>query len=149
GGGGAVSFTVSVYQRRRSERLEWFTLGLGALDTRAAGNSPTKMQRAIADELKKAIRKMTPREAAALELVRGRRLVRVRLDVPIGARGRVSALFPVVLEPRSRGPGASVTVAYHPLRQDDWVALEEGELLEDRLRRLWAHAWRSLDPDYV
>ncbi|MCZ7682675.1 MAG: AAA family ATPase [Sandaracinaceae bacterium] len=140
-----MSFTISVYQRKRPGELEWHTLGLGALSTTRVGTSPTKLQRAIADDLKKAIRKMKPEAAAALELVRGRRLVRARVDVSFGGRGRVSGLFPVVLEPRVVAPGRTATIAYHPLRQDDWVVAEE-PALEDALRRFWSWAWRRARP---
>lgn len=143
-----MSFTISVYQRKRPGELEWHTLGLGALSTMRVGTSPTKLQRAIADDLKKAIRKMKPEDAAALELVRGRRLVRARVDVSFGGRGRASGLFPVVLEPRLVAPGRTATIAYHPLRQDDWVVAEE-PALEDALRRFWSWAWRELDPAFV
>ncbi len=144
-----MSFTVSVYQRKRDGALEWWTLGLGELNRTQHGTSPTKMQRAIADELKKAIRKSKPHQVAALELVRGRRRVRARVGVAFGGRGRVLGLFPVILEPRSTGPGRTTTIAYHPLRQDDWIALGETDALEDRLRTFWSWAWRSLDPAYV
>ncbi|GAB5540295.1 MAG: hypothetical protein SangKO_000550 [Sandaracinaceae bacterium] len=144
-----TQITVTVYQRKRKAQLEWATVGLGARTLRRVGKSPTKIQRGLADELRKSIRNMSPMEVAALELVRGRRLRRVHLELTVADRKRVSGRFPLVLEPRWRRPGERVVIAYHPLLGDQFFLVDEEELIAEQAKRFFAHVWRELDEVFV
>jgi ATP-dependent Clp protease ATP-binding subunit ClpC len=147
-----MSFSISIYQRKRDGQLEWTTLGLGPDNVTRVGQSPTKLQRHIADELRQRIRKMRPAEASRLELVRGRKLVRVRMEISLAAPGkreRASGVFPLVVEPRWVGSEQRITIAYHPLRQDDWLVLDDDAVLEDEARRFFGRAWGPLGREHV
>lgn len=144
-----TQITVTVYQRKRQAQLEWATVGLGARTLRRVGKSPTKIQRGLADELRKSIRNMSPMEVAALELVRGRRLRRVHLELTVADRKRVSGRFPLVLEPRWRRPGERVVIAYHPLLGDQFFLVDEDADLAEQAKRFFAHVWRELDEVFV
>ncbi len=143
-----MNFTISVYQQKGAGDLVWTTLGLGDHNLARRGKSPTKIQRAIGDVLKKAIRKMRPADAARLELVRGRQLKRVHLDIA-ASDGRASGRFPLVLEPRVCAPGKSLMLVYHPFRQDDFFVLPEEHRLEELANRHLGWAWRHLSSEYV
>jgi len=144
-----TQLTVTVYQRRRRGQLEWATVGLGAHALRRQGKSPTKIQRGLADELRRLIRQMSPEEVAALELVRGRRLERVHLELTVADRKRVSGLFPLVREPRWRRPGERVAIAYHPLLANQFFVVDEDAPLAPQARRFFAHAWKAIGADFV
>lgn len=137
-------FTISVYQDKRDGALVWTTLGLGPLTRTISGQAPSKLQRALVDQLRDAIRKLTPAEAARLELVRGRQLRREHLELSVATddgRVKVSGVFPFVLEPRWRAPGERVSIAYHPARQDLWMLVDPERPLAEQLRRFFARAW--------
>ncbi|MCC6877514.1 MAG: AAA family ATPase [Sandaracinaceae bacterium] len=145
-----MSFSISVYQRKREGLLEWTTLGLGARTVSRIGASPTRLQQQVADDLRKHLREMKPLELRAFELVRGRRLVRVRLELSLaGSRERAAGIFPLVLEPRATGSRSTITIAYHPLRPSDWLVVPDEALLAEGARPALARAWRDLSKSHV
>ena len=147
-----TAFTISVYQRKRDGQLEWTTLGLGPAGAARQGKSPTKLQRAMADDLRRHLAKSNPAALARFELVRGRRLRRVHFEITVrgeGKHAKASGLFPLVVEPRRRTMEETVTVAYHPLRQDDWFVVADDVPLDVQARRFFSHVWRELPQAFV
>ncbi|MGE3634306.1 MAG: AAA family ATPase, partial [Sandaracinaceae bacterium] len=145
-----TAFTISVYQKKRDRNLEWTTLGLGPLTRFSVGNNPTRISRTLADELRGAIKELRPTDVPALELVPGRRLVRVHLELTFKASSgpaRVSGLYPFITEPRWIGPGERALVVYHPKRQEDWFVLREDLTIADHARRFLRKRWERIDAE--
>ncbi len=146
-----MELTFTVLQRRRGRQYEWFTLGLGRFDQKRSGANLAKMEATLTETLRKALVDLGPPMLEALEMVPGRRLEVVSLSLSAGGR-RVHGTFPLVVEPRSRGPGVDgepLTCAYHPLRPSEWFSVPHGESLVDRASVYFRAHWSELTEDEV
>ncbi|MCA9713998.1 MAG: ATP-dependent Clp protease ATP-binding subunit [Myxococcales bacterium] len=155
----AVDLSISIFQRKRGRNVEWYTLGLGAHNVHERGPNQAKVQQRVIDALRKALAKRWPRELEALDFVRGRRLefLNLELNLPGGGNGgggrrRVHGVFPVIIEPRARGPGFKgepIWIAYHPLRQREWFVHEESRALRDEATVYFRERWGELEDDAI
>ncbi|MEM9068160.1 MAG: AAA family ATPase, partial [Myxococcota bacterium] len=141
-----MQITVPVYQQRREQGLQWSTVGLGDLSATRTLGTEAKLKRWLHDTLKEATRN----ERRALLQLFGPasvRLKRVRLELSFKVRGKKkkTGLFPIILDPRFRTQSERLVLAYHPLRQNDVLIVNE-DSLEDQLAPFLAHAWREV-PD--
>jgi ATP-dependent Clp protease ATP-binding subunit ClpA/ATP-dependent Clp protease ATP-binding subunit ClpC len=142
-----MNVTVPIYQQRSGNQLEWTTLGLGPLTASRSGRNAMKVQKALVGELKGRIGKMELGQLPWLELPRGIRLVRVRLELTLrgpGGKRKVTGRFPLVIEPRWVGRERRVELVYHPDRQDEWFPLLSEDELEERATLYYQSAWASL-----
>jgi ATP-dependent Clp protease ATP-binding subunit ClpA/ATP-dependent Clp protease ATP-binding subunit ClpC len=145
-----VNVTLHVYQRDYRQLVRWTTIGLGPHTTVRQARSSAKVEEAMVERLKGLVGEMTPAQLELLQPRRGLSLTRVRLEMVLygeTGRRRHTGLFPLILEPRSAGPGRSLTVAYHPERQLEWfpVAADRASL-EAQVGTYFAERWADL-PD--
>ncbi len=147
-----MNLTLAVYQSRDSSGFRWTTIGLGPHTRSREGRSTVKLQRKLVDELRTIIGELPVRDLAYFQLPRGLNLQRVRLEldfkrVRAGAETRrLSGVFPLILEPRWRTRDQEMTIAYHPLRQDEWFPIEPSENLEEQAKLFFTRAWAALEP---
>ena len=147
-----MELTVSIFQRKRSHHVEWFTLGLGDLDRAYAAGTVMKVRRRLTDTLRKATAKLLPLQIEPLEFVSGRELQVVTLELKrVGtSKARVRGKFPLIVEPRSRGPGQGAPPlqrVYHPLRPKEWFVHEPHRVLEEEAVAYFRDRWAALDDD--
>ncbi|MEL7305407.1 MAG: AAA family ATPase [Myxococcota bacterium] len=140
--------TVPVYQRRVDGVLEWTTLGLGSHIRTRRGRNAIKLQRVMADELKKIIeRGEEDVRLADFEMSRGLRLARVSLELNLrsedGQRTRAGGIFPLVLEPRGFSDETRGVIAYHPRDSGHWFVVRSEIDLESQAKRALEHAWAN------
>lgn len=141
---------ITIFERRAGGRLHWTPLGLGELGAAIEGPSALKLQQRLTDTLRKAMAKLWPAQLEALEFVPGRRLEFVSLELVVGeSRRRIRARFPVVLEPRGRGPTGDddtpLWIAYHPMRSAEWFVHTEDRLLVDEALAYFRERWSALE----
>jgi ATP-dependent Clp protease ATP-binding subunit ClpA/ATP-dependent Clp protease ATP-binding subunit ClpC len=145
-----MNLTIAVYQVRGPRGLEWTTLALGPHTRSRSGKSAVKLQRKLVEDLRTIIGELPVRELAYFQLPRGIRLERVRLEldfrrVQSGAETRkLAGLFPLILEPRWRTREEAMTIAYHPLRQDEWFPVDPEIGLEEQAKAFFTRAWAGL-----
>jgi len=148
-----VNITVPIYQRVEGGQVHWTTLTLGPHTCSRSGRSALKVEQGLVSELKGAVQKLEPAQLEPLQLVRGVRLERVRLDLTLqpekGARRKVTGRFPLVLEPRWLNREARIQLVYHPERQQEWFPLEQDEQLDARAVLYFQRVWRDLDDDDI
>ncbi len=151
----AIDLSISIFERKRGRDIEWHTLGLGAHNLDARGPNQAKVRQRLVDALRKTLAKRWPRELEAIDFVRGRRLEFLTLELNLNpgggvSRRRVHGVFPVVVEPRPRGPGfkgAPMLIAYHPLRQREWFVHEDPRALKDEATIYFRERWATLDDE--
>ena len=140
---------VTVFERKLAGALTWHTIGLGALDRIERGPNALKLQQRMITALGVGIAKLWPEQLEALELVPGRRLEKVTLELTLGdARRRFRGDVPLVLEPRERGDVDDETplwLAYHPLRPSEWFVHADGRTLADEATAYFRERWAELD----
>ncbi|MCB9661213.1 MAG: ATP-dependent Clp protease ATP-binding subunit [Sandaracinaceae bacterium] len=148
-----MNFSIAVYQRRLGGgTLEWNTLGLGeGRDVTLRGQSPIKLESQLRERLQAILLTQTPRDLARFTLREGLRLERPQLELTLRGEQRVktSGRFPVVIEPRHRGPDALLYVAYHPRRPHEWFALDGDAPVAEQATRFFRHAWAGLTGELV
>ncbi|RYE95070.1 MAG: ATP-dependent Clp protease ATP-binding subunit [Myxococcales bacterium] len=146
-----MNFTVPVYQSRDGSSYELTTLGLGPHTLRRQGPSAQKAQTLLLEQLRRLAEGLKPGDLPWLQLTRGTRLERVRLDLTLrggGKKRRFSGLCPLIVEPRWASDDRRLTIAYHPRHQDDWFAVDDEPL--DQLATLFLQrAWADLTDDEV
>jgi ATP-dependent Clp protease ATP-binding subunit ClpA/ATP-dependent Clp protease ATP-binding subunit ClpC len=144
-----ASFTVAVYQRKSGNAVHLTTVGLGPLTRRGSGAGARKAEEKLLVELKKTVSLTPSGELGWLDLKRGIRLQRVRLEVTLkdAERRKVTGLFPIVVEPRDVGGDRRLLLAYHPERQDEWFPAQPYEDLGERASLYFAGAWAGLDEE--
>jgi len=145
---------VTIFERRAGGNLAWHTLGLGELARGEKGPSAVKLQQRLTDALRKAIAHKWPAELEGIELVSGRRLEHVTLELTTGTSNRrVRGKFPIVLESRDRGPvpagdsahgGDPLWFAYHPLRPGAWFVHATDRSLADEAVAFFREQWSDL-----
>ncbi|HEY3450295.1 MAG TPA: AAA family ATPase [Myxococcales bacterium] len=147
-----MNLSVAVYQRRTVGGFRWVTLGLGPHNKSREGQSPTKLQRKIVDDVRNAVAGAPPMDLAFFRMPQGVRLERERLELSLrgaGGHRRASGLFPLVLETRWRTPSVPMTIAYHPERQDEWFPVRPDESLDVQAAAFFAHAWSDLEESEI
>jgi ATP-dependent Clp protease ATP-binding subunit ClpA/ATP-dependent Clp protease ATP-binding subunit ClpC len=148
-----VNITVPIYQRVEGGQVHWTTLTLGPHTRSRSGRSALKVEQGLVGELKGAVQKLEPAQLEPLQLARGVRLERVRLDLTLqpekGGRRKVTGRFPLVLEPRWLNREARIQLVYHPERQQEWFPLEQDEQLDARAVLYFQRVWRDLDDDDI
>ncbi|MFO7564769.1 MAG: AAA family ATPase [Enhygromyxa sp.] len=148
-----LDVSVSVFQRRINQFSRWWSIGFGSQEVFVGGRTSSKLRDRFIADCRARVREATPAELPDLQLIRGRRLHYVRLDLAVRnfeGRVRFTARVPVIVEPRPLGPDQSVTIAYHPLRTDEWFPLGDGrhsleELANAVFQRFWSAAKLSAE----
>ncbi|MCA9685326.1 MAG: AAA family ATPase, partial [Myxococcales bacterium] len=127
-----MDFSVSVFQRKLGTNNTWITLGFGAEQIQMTGSNIGKVRDRLIGVCREQVRHSKPADLPALQLIRGRKLVGLQLELGIrrgGMRERFAGTVPLILEPRPLGPDRVQRIAYHPLRPDEWFPYEfESEL---------------------
>jgi ATP-dependent Clp protease ATP-binding subunit ClpA/ATP-dependent Clp protease ATP-binding subunit ClpC len=142
----STAFTVPVYQHKAGNVVRLTTVGLGPLTRRDSGSGLRKAEEKLLNELRKMVAQAPSRDLAHLDLKRGLRLQRVRLEVTLKDAGRrkFSGLCPIVVEPRLVGGDRRLLLAYHPERQDEWFPAHPHDDLGERAALYFSGAWASL-----
>lgn len=146
-----TELAVTVFERKIGVRLVWTTVGLGRLDRQERGTHAGKLRSKLIGHLRLAITRLWPAELEELELVPGRRLEYVTIEIAIDdGRTQVRGKIPIVLEPRSRGAiegddGEPLWIAYHPLRSDEWFAHDPQRELAAEASAYFRTCWAALD----
>ena len=150
-----MELTISIFQRRRTRHYQWYTVGLGDLDAAWQGANLAKVEANLTEALRKSLANAYPEVVEPIEVVLGRRMLVVRLSISLphgGQLRRVSGKFPLVLEPRPRGPATDKTPllrVYHPLRPREWFTPPDGMSLEDAAAAFFRLRWTHLDADEI
>ncbi|HWB76188.1 MAG TPA: AAA family ATPase, partial [Nannocystaceae bacterium] len=144
-----MEMRVTIFERKLSGSIIWQTLGLGELNRNEQGPSPLKLQQRLIDGLRRDMGKLFPEQVEALELVPGRKLQRVAVELTLGEpKRRFRTEIPIVLEERERGPVPDVDdplwIAYHPLRPDEWFAHAPDRVLAEEATAYFREAWADL-----
>jgi ATP-dependent Clp protease ATP-binding subunit ClpC len=148
-----VELKVTIFQRRRARDLEWYTVGLSKASQAFRGATESKVRSRVAESLRRHVAKLGPEALEPLELVPGRKLEVVTIELPAAAsRRKIRAKFPVIIEPRERGPACdegAFTIVFHPLRQSEWFVHEEQRALEDEAAIWFRERWAELDEEAI
>ncbi|MBL8603466.1 MAG: ATP-dependent Clp protease ATP-binding subunit [Myxococcales bacterium] len=145
-----MNITVTVFQYRAGFDNRWITLGLGPLTKTVRGLYEPKLREELIKTMRQAIGGLAPTEMPRFELIRGRRVETVKVELSLkgpGGRRKFSLKLPLIVESRWMGEDARLTLAYHPLRQDDWFAVEAGEDLAALAVTALQDAWAELDDE--
>ena len=143
------TFRIPIYQRREDSALVWTTVGLGEHNHTHRSSSRVKLQRSMSDHLRAVIKKLRASELDRFRWVPGTELKRIYLDFglpadPIGgARRRFLGTTPLVCEPRWVTGDKRLTVVFHPLVDDEWFILDDGDDLATRAQTFFRHAFRT------
>ena len=142
-----MNVTVPIYQRRQGNWLGWSTIGLGPLNRSESGRNATKVQRALIDKLRAAIGETPPSELHWLEMQRGIKLERVRLELTLRSdqgKRKFTGNFPLILEPRWFDDEHQLTIVFHPDRQSEWFPRDPDLPLPDQAAQYLGSAWAEL-----
>ncbi len=140
-----MQLTVAIYETRGAGgATTWHTLGLRGWNTAESAGHEGKLRKRLVDVLSRALDKIEPHDLRLIEFIPGRKLRHLRLELKLkGSDIRVSGEFPVILEPRFPTPDEEVTIAYHPLRPDDWFIVENYRSLEEQARIYFQARWTN------
>ncbi|MBX3248784.1 MAG: ATP-dependent Clp protease ATP-binding subunit [Myxococcales bacterium] len=143
-----MNTVIEIFQRRDSAGVLWSTIGLGAATVTRRGRNETKLRQLVTQELESFARDASPHALRALGAPRTITLEKPRLELTIETpRGRAkkTGLFPVIVEMRRLEGKARLSVAYHPLRQNEVLTLDPDAPLEGQLTPFFGRAWGALD----
>lgn len=140
--------SVALFQRRINNFSHWQSLGFGDRPVSIAGRTSSKLHDRFVNDCRERFRAATPAELPSFQLIRGRRLRHLHLDLSVRTdqgRLRFAGWVPLITEPRPLGPDRSLHIAYHPLRAQEWFPIGEhgarlGELANLVFQRLWSAA---------
>ncbi|HVH98957.1 MAG TPA: AAA family ATPase [Enhygromyxa sp.] len=143
-----LDVSVSVFQRRMGTFSRWWSLGFGGSEVFVGGRTSSKLRDRFVADCRERVRAATPADLPSLQLIRGRRLHYVQLDLAVRnheGRVRFTGKVPLIIEPRPLGPDRSLQIAYHPLRTDEWFPLGDGrhtieELANAVFQKFWSAA---------
>ena len=144
-----MNLTVNVYHRLDGQRVTWTTLGLGRLNVTRSGPNVAKVEQAVLDGVKQGLADADPRVFHTLEPARGPELLGLALVLTLlgGGKRRVkTGRFPVIVEPRAAGE-ATLSLAYHPARPDEWFPVDPSTPLEAQASAWFARCWAELPDD--
>lgn len=143
-----LDFSVTVFERRVGNFSQWWSLGFGAHEVCVSGRTSSKLRDQFLGECRARVRKALPVELPALQLVRGRRLHHVQLDLTVrseDSRVRFAGRVPVIVEPRPLGPQRTFEIAYHPMRPHEWFPLNERSSLQDLANTVFQRRWSAAE----
>ena len=147
----AHDFYVSVFQRRINNFSRWWSLGFGEPELFVGGRTSSKLRDRFIAACRERASKTEPGELANLQLIRGRRLHHLHLDLSVRnqtERVRFTGKVPIIVEPRLIGPDRLVEIAYHPLRPDEWFPLGDGRhSIEDLATAVFQTRWSAANLD--
>jgi ATP-dependent Clp protease ATP-binding subunit ClpC len=143
-----LDVSVSVFQRRMGNFSRWWSLGFGDREVFVGGRTSSKLRDRFIADCRERVRSAIPAELPDLQLIRGRRLHYVQLDLAvrnIDGRVRFTGKVPLIVEPRPLGPDRILEIAYHPLRTHEWFPVGDGrhsleELANAVFQRSWSNA---------
>ncbi|GEM_PF-350183 len=141
-----LDFSVSVFQRNADREHTWEALHFGGQEISLDGRNTTKLRDRFIHMCREAIRQAAPAQLPDFQLVRGRRLARVRVELTVRCpEGRESftGKLPLILEPRPIGPDRVMHIAYHPLRQQEWFPYKHEAELESRATAFFQRHWSA------
>jgi ATP-dependent Clp protease ATP-binding subunit ClpC len=145
-----MNLTLTVLTARRGADLRWFTLGLGPYSVSLRGTHEARLKDQLVNQLRAALAKAPASELDRFDLVRGRRVETVKLALSLrgeGRRRKHSLSVPLVVEPRWASDDARLVIAYHPMRQSEWFAVDDEEALAALASTYFSEAWAELDDD--
>ncbi len=144
-----MNFSVAVYAHRGSGGLfSVSTIGLGEHNRTRSGKNVAKLQRKLIDDLRKAVAKVEPGEAAAFIAPPGVGLERIRVELNLrgkDGRRKLSGQIPVVTMPRYLTEHQRVQIGFHPAMQDDWFVVGPDQVLSEQAVRHLNHAWADAE----
>ncbi|HLT35825.1 MAG TPA: AAA family ATPase, partial [Enhygromyxa sp.] len=148
-----LDISVSVFQRRMNQFSRWWSIGFGDREVFVGGRTSSKLRDRFVADCRERVREATPARLPGLQLIRGRRLHYVHLDIAVRnqeGRVRFTGRVPLIVEPRPLGPDRTLQIAYHPLRTDEWFPLGDGrhtleELANAVFQRCWSEAKLASD----
>ncbi|PRQ07701.1 AAA family ATPase [Enhygromyxa salina] len=141
-----LDFSVTVFQRSLGNFSQWWSLGFGAREVCVSGRASSKLRDQFLAECRERVRRALPAELPALQLVRGRRLHHVQLDLTVRSddgRLRFTGRVPVIVEPRPLGLSAAIEIAYHPMRPHEWFPLNDRHTLQDLANTVFQRRWTA------
>lgn len=139
-----IDFSVSVFQRRTGTFSQWWSLGFGASPVVVAGRTSSKLRDRFVNDCRERARQASPSEIPSLQLVRGRRLHHVQLDLNVrhdDGRVRFTGRVPLIVEPRPLGPQRTLEIAYHPMRPSEWFPLDPVTPVQELANAVFARFW--------
>jgi len=147
--------SVSVFQRRSNNFSRWWSLGFGGRELTIAGRASSKLLDRFVNDCRERYRQATPSELPSYQLIRGRRLQHVQVELSLRidqGRVRFAGQVPLITEPRPLGPHRSLNIAYHPIRPHEWFPIGADEhdlqgLASAVFQRRWSEA--QLDPEQL
>jgi ATP-dependent Clp protease ATP-binding subunit ClpC len=158
-----LDFSISVFQRRTGHFSQWWSLGFGSEPVIVSGRTSSKLREHFVNNCRQRVRAATPNELPSMQLVRGRRLHHIHLDLNLRSedgRLRFTGNIPLVVEPRPLGRRRTYEIAYHPMRPSEWFPLDSAsrpsgsdwsasvqELANAVFTRFWSEA--NLGPEQL
>lgn len=139
-----IDFSVSVFQRRTGNFSQWWSLGFGASPVVVAGRTSSKLRDRFVNDCRERARQAGPSEIPSLQLVRGRRLHHVQLDLNVrheDGRVRFTGRVPLIVEPRPLGAQRTLEIAYHPMRPSEWFPLDPITPVQELANAVFARFW--------
>jgi ATP-dependent Clp protease ATP-binding subunit ClpC len=139
-----LDFSVSVFQRRTGNFSQWWSLGFGASPVVVAGRTSSKLRDRFVNDCRERARQARPGELPSLQLVRGRRLHHVQLDLNLrteDGRVRFAGRIPLIVEPRPLGQSRTLEIAYHPMRPLEWFPLDSSSSVQELANAVFTRFW--------
>jgi ATP-dependent Clp protease ATP-binding subunit ClpA/ATP-dependent Clp protease ATP-binding subunit ClpC len=143
-----VQLTIPLFERRTGGVFSCTTVALGPYSQREDGKNLHKVHTKITDRLRPMVAKANAWDLRRLQMPRGIRLERVRLELTLtgaGERRKVTGVYPIVIEPRWASATERLHLAYHPLRQGEAIVIRPDLPLDEQLRPHLSRAWAELD----
>lgn len=146
-----LDFSVAVFQRRTNHHNSWWALGFADAAGRpvsVAGRSASKLREQFVASCRESLRDRLPQQLPELQLIRGRRLLRIETTIAVrrgGRRHRFVGQLPIIVEPRPLGPNKTLRIAYHPLRQHEWFPLADPEQLSQLATAVFGRYWSAAE----
>jgi ATP-dependent Clp protease ATP-binding subunit ClpA/ATP-dependent Clp protease ATP-binding subunit ClpC len=148
----AVNLTVAVYQVRHRSALVWTSVGLGPHTVTLQGYHPGKLQQQFLAAVRQKLSKLTPRELAQVQFLRGTSAEFLKLELALhgeGRRRKVSLFCPVLLEPRWATEVQRFVVGYHPARQERWFPVDSTQPLAAQATAFFQEDWAALSDEEI
>ncbi|MCA9611962.1 MAG: ATP-dependent Clp protease ATP-binding subunit [Myxococcales bacterium] len=145
-----MNLLVPIFQRKAAGYLHWTPLAVGLTLEPKRFVSETKLREHLGRDLESALVKAPPNAVTTLGSPRSVSLERVRLELKLeGSHGRrkKTGVFPVVLDARRLPDRRRRVLAYHPLRQNEVIVVDEEKPLAEQISALFGHTWGELDDE--
>ncbi|MBI5513316.1 MAG: ATP-dependent Clp protease ATP-binding subunit [Deltaproteobacteria bacterium] len=145
-----MNLTVAVYQVRHRSSLVWTSVGLGPHTVTLQGYHPGKLQQQFLAGVRQKLAKLTPRELAQVQFLRGTSAEMVKLELALhgdGRRRKISLFCPIILEPRWASETVRFIVGYHPSRQERWFPVDPSAPLAPQATAFFQEDWAQLSDE--